>query len=65
MIVPTEMVKSKKGEKEPEQRTEELSDTESQTLDLMLLKLLSSALHLNLYECNCSEGAHCRIGGSY
>ena len=40
-VVPTEMVKSKKGEQETEQRREELSDTESQTLDLMLLKFLS------------------------
>ena len=38
--------KSKTGEKE--QRTDQLSDTESQTLDLMLLKLLSNALQLNL-----------------
>ena len=36
------------GEKETEQRTEQLSDTESQTLDLMLLKFLSNALQLNL-----------------
>ena len=41
------MVKSKKGEKETEQRTEELSDTESQTLGLILLKFLSNALQLN------------------
>ena len=40
-VVPTEMVKSKKGEQETEQRREELSDTESQTVDLMLLKFLS------------------------
>ena len=39
-VVPTEMVKSKKGEQETEQNcTENLSDTESRTLDLMLLKL--------------------------
>ena len=47
-VVPTEMVKSKMGEKETEQRTEQLSDTESQTLDLMLLKFLSNALQLIL-----------------
>ena len=43
-VVPTEMVKSKKGEKEIEQRNE----------DLMLLKFLSNAnaLQLNLY---CSD----------
>jgi len=40
-VVLTEMVKSKKGEQETEQRREELSDTESQTVDLMLLKFLS------------------------
>ena len=42
------MVKSKKGEKETEQRTEELNNTKSQTLELMLLKFLSNALQLNL-----------------
>ena len=48
-VVPTEMVfKSKKGEKDIDQRTEELSDTESKTLDLMLFKFLSNALQLNL-----------------
>ena len=31
-----------------EKLTEELGDTESQTLDLMLLKFLSNALQLNL-----------------
>ena len=38
------MVKSKKGKKETEQRTEleQLSDTESQTQILMLLKFLSN-----------------------
>ena len=49
-FVPTEMVKSIKGEKETEQCSEELSDTESQTLDLMLLKFLSF-LHCSLI-CN-------------
>ena len=47
-VVPTEMVKSKKGEKETKQHTEELIDTELQILDLMLLKFLSNALQLNL-----------------
>ena len=42
------MEKSKKAEKETEQRTEEISNTESQTLELMLLKFLSNALQLNL-----------------
>ena len=39
--------KVEKSEKETEQRTEELSDTESQTLGLILLKFLSNALQLN------------------
>ena len=38
------MVKSKKGETETEKHTEEFFDTESQTLDLMLLKFPSNAL---------------------
>ena len=42
------VVPTVKSEKETEQCTEELSDTESQTLDLMLLKFLSSALQLHL-----------------
>ena len=54
--------KVEKGQKETEQRNEELSDTESQTLDLMLLTFLSYVLQLNLYECNAQTGANCRIG---
>ena len=46
-VVTTEMVQSKKGEKETEQRNEQLSDTESQTLDMMLLKFPSNALQFN------------------
>ena len=47
-----------KVEKETEQLTEELSDTESQNPDMMLLKFLRNALQLNLYECNAQAGAH-------
>ena len=40
--------KVEKSEKETEQRTKEFSDTESQTLGLILLKFLSNAIALQL-----------------
>ena len=50
---------SKKGEHETEQRRKELSDTESQTLDLMLLKFLSF-MHCRLI-CNTKKTRRGRL----
>ena len=54
------MVKSKRDEKTNSLYiTEELSDTESQTLDLILLEFLCNKLYSLI--CNAQTGAHCPI----